>query len=91
MLLLSIEVVLTLGQCGATVHYKFTYPVYEIALFTGTRRFLGAFAKLRKATVSVLSVRPHGTTLLPLDGFSLNLMFGYFSKTCREDSSFIKT
>ena len=31
------EVGLTLGQCEATVHYKFTYPVYEIALFTGTR------------------------------------------------------
>ena len=33
--------------------------------------FLGAFAKLRKATVSfVMSVRPHGTTRLPMGGFS---------------------
>jgi len=38
--------------------------------------FLGAFAKLRKATIasSFLSVRqficPHGTPRLPLDGFS---------------------
>jgi len=33
--------------------------------------FLGAFAKLRKATVSfVVSVRPHGTTRLALDGFN---------------------
>jgi hypothetical protein len=33
--------------------------------------FLGAFAKLRKATISfVKSVRPDGTTRLPLDGFS---------------------
>jgi hypothetical protein len=32
-----------------------------------------------------LSVRPHGTTRLPLDGFSLNLIFGYFSKICREN------
>jgi hypothetical protein len=32
--------------------------------------FLGAFAKLRKATVSfVMSVCPHGTTRLSLDGF----------------------
>jgi hypothetical protein len=36
---------------------------------------LGAFAKLRKATISFvmsvrLSVSPHETTLLPLDGFS---------------------
>jgi len=27
-----------------------------------------------------LSVRPHGTTLLPLDGFLWNLVFDYFSK-----------
>jgi hypothetical protein len=32
---------------------------------------LGAFAKLQKATISyVMSVCPHGTTRLPLDGFS---------------------
>jgi len=45
--------------------------------------FLGAFAKLQKATVSfVISVRPfvcpHGTTGLQLDGFSLNFIFEYF-------------
>jgi len=33
--------------------------------------FLGAFAKLRNATISfVISVRPHVTTRLTLDGFS---------------------
>ena len=48
--------------------------------------FLGAFAKFLKVTVSAcLSVRSHGTALLPLDGFSLNLMFMYFSKICREN------
>jgi len=32
---------------------------------------LGAFTDLRKATISfVMSVLPHGTTRLPLDGFS---------------------
>jgi len=35
---------------------------------------LGAYAKLRKATISFVmplcpSVRPHGTTRFPLDGF----------------------
>jgi hypothetical protein len=31
---------------------------------------LGAFTTFRKASVGfVMSVRPHGTTLLPLDGF----------------------
>jgi len=38
-------------------------------------QFLGAFRKLRKATISFvvsvrLCVRPHGTTRLPLGGFS---------------------
>jgi len=33
--------------------------------------FLGTFAKLRKLTTDfVMSVRPNGTTLFPLDGFS---------------------
>ena len=33
--------------------------------------FLGAFAKLRKVTISFVTfVRPYGTTRLPLDGFS---------------------
>jgi hypothetical protein len=37
--------------------------------------FLGAFAKLQKATVSfVMSVRPHRTVWLPLDGFSRNFV-----------------
>jgi len=35
--------------------------------------FLGAFAKLQKTTVSVMSVWPHGTTRPPSDGFSWNL------------------
>jgi len=37
-----------------------------------------------------LSVRPHGITRLPLDGFSLSLIFEDFSKLCRDKSSFIK-
>jgi len=49
---------------------------------------LGAFAKLRKTTVSfAMSIRPHGTTLLPLD----NLVFESFSKIRGENSSFAKT
>ena len=54
--------------------------------------FLGAFPKLRKAFISFfISVRPHGTTRLPLDGFSWNLIFeDFFSKICRENSSFVK-
>ena len=56
-----------------------------------TTTFLGAFAELRKATISfVMSVRPRGTTRLPLDGFWLNLLLELFSKICRQNSSFIK-
>ena len=56
---------------------------------------IGAFAKLRKATISFvlcvcLSVRPHGTSRLPMDGFSWKFTFEYFSKIPWENSSFIK-
>ena len=49
--------------------------------------FLGAFAKLRTATNDVvmsfcLSVCPHGTTRLPLDGFTWNLIFEDFKNIC---------
>jgi hypothetical protein len=53
-------------------------------------RLLGAFEKLRKATISFivsvsLSVRPHGSTRLLLDGFSRNFIFDYVSKIRREN------
>jgi hypothetical protein len=56
---------------------------------------LGAFANLRKETIRFvtpvcLSVRPHGTTRLPLYGFPWNFVFEYFSKICRGNSSLIK-
>jgi len=51
--------------------------------------FEGAFAKLQKATISVvMSVCTYETMRLPLDGFSWNYIFEYFSDICRE--SFIK-
>ena len=39
-----------------------------------------------------LSFRPHGTSRLPVDGFSRNFTFEYFfsPKICRENSRFIK-
>ena len=50
---------------------------------------------MRKATISFvmpvhLTVRPHETPRHPLDEFSWNLIFHYFSKIIRENSSFIK-
>jgi hypothetical protein len=49
---------------------------------------LGVFVKFRKMTVSCvrsvcvrLSVRQQAITRLPLDGFSINLIFDYFFKS----------
>jgi hypothetical protein len=53
--------------------------------------FLGAFAKLRKATISsVMSVRP--STLIQLGSYwtDFHEVFEYFSKICRENPSLIK-
>jgi len=57
----------------------------------GSVRFLGAFANLQIATLSFIislcsSVRAHGTTLLPLHGFSWKLIFAYIFNICRENS-----
>jgi len=56
--------------------------------------FLGAFAKLRKATIgfvmSVCSSVARVTTRLPLDGFSWKFILEYFSKIYWENSSLIK-
>jgi hypothetical protein len=63
------------------------------------KQFLGAFAKLWKPTISFVmsvcpsvssSVCPHGTTRLPLDEFSWILVFGYFSKICRNVQVWLK-
>jgi hypothetical protein len=52
---------------------------------------LGAFAEFQKATTSfVLSICPHGSTWLPLGGFSLNLVCEDFSENCQENTSLIK-
>jgi hypothetical protein len=56
---------------------------------------LGDFARLRKATVIFLmsvrlSVHPNGTSRLPLDGYSWNLILENILKIYRENSSFIK-
>jgi hypothetical protein len=73
-----------------------SYGLYHVLLF-------GAAANVRKATISFVtyfcpslhlsvrtSVRPNGTTQLPLDGILWNLIFEYFSKICRENSNFFK-
>jgi len=56
----------------------------------GYLALLGAYTKLRKAIISfVMSVRPsvcpRGTSGLPLDGLSRNLIFECFSKICQQN------
>ena len=53
---------------------------------------LGVSAKIaKKVNISlVMSVRPYGIIRLQLDGFSWNLIFEYFSKICRINSSVFK-
>ena len=46
---------------------------------------MGAFEKSRKVTItSVVSVRPHGTTRLPMPGFSWHSISEYFFKGNKE-------
>jgi len=58
---------------------------------------LGALAKLRSATISFfmsvhLSLSPHRTSRLPLEGYLLNLIFEYFFwKSVKNNSNFIKS
>ena len=67
-------------------------------LLSGRSCFPGAFTKFRKATIRLasfylfacLSVGQHGTTRLPPDGFSWNLIFQYFSILCPENLSVIE-
>jgi hypothetical protein len=58
--------------------------------------FLEAFAKLQRASVIFvmcvcLSVRPHGITRLPLDWYSWNLIFEYFSESVKKIKVLLKS
>ena len=63
-------------------------------LYHRGKQLLRDFHKIAKSDYSVRhvcpSVLPHGKTRLPLDVFSLNLIFDYCSIICGEKSSFIK-
>ena len=90
--------------CICIFFFYFSVPFFRCVIIVFTSVFFlpfslisfhfeALFVKLRKATISsssCLSARPHGTTGLPLDGFSWNFIFEYFSKFCWENSSFIK-
>jgi len=64
------------AYCKASRHFPVRHIfIVEFSICSRLETFLGASEKLRKATVSFdmsvrPSVRPHGTTRLPLDLFS---------------------
>jgi len=85
-------------------NYEFEITIYLLILILFDLSYLkfaewvtsllGAYVKLRKATISFVtsvlpSFCPHGTTRFPKNGFSWNLTFEYVSKICRENSRFV--
>ena len=66
---------------------------HSLLLADDNRTVLRRLRKIcEKATVSfAMPLRPHGTTRLPLDRFAWNLVFEDFSKTCRQNSTFINS
>ena len=59
--------------CGGNWVYKIHVGIACFEILVPIATFLGAFEILLKVTTNVviyLSVRPHGTALLPLEGFS---------------------
>ena len=69
------------------IKHKITSKSIKILTFCNNLHVLGTLAQLQIMTVSfVMPVCPsmhlYGTTRLPLDGFSWNLIFEYFWKIC---------
>ena len=70
--------------------FPFFFPCFASVLTFCVRLQNCEKRLLTSSCLSVrLSVRPHGTTRLQLDGYLLNLTFEYFPKVCREKSSLI--
>ena len=65
-----------------------------LLIFRRVRKIAKIVSYLRHVYLSVRPYAlPHGTTRLPLDGFSRNLIFEYFfffSEICRENLSSVK-
>ena len=62
----------------------------ETVVTCGEGLLSGRVHKITKSNYQLHRVCPPGITRLPPDGFSRNLIFEYFSKICRENSSFVK-
>ena len=77
----------TISTCLFFVPFFFSTSVRKTVIFV-TPAYLPAC--LPACLPVCLPARQHGTSNLPLDGFSWNCIFGDFSKIFRENSSFIK-
>ena len=81
---ISSETLLNVDLC---IRIKYFPLQLRFFLFRRVRKI----SKKRLLASSCLSVRPHGTTRLPIYGFSWNLIFeDFFLKMYWENSSFIK-
>jgi hypothetical protein len=72
--------------------YRSIYSLLTWSSLGKLQGFLGALQNSgqRLLVSSCLTVRPHGTTRLTLDGFSWNFVFLCFSKIFQQNSSFLK-
>jgi hypothetical protein len=74
---------------SAQVTTKYVMNYFLWALLKNYEKRLLASSRL---SVSVcVSIRPHGTSRLKRDGFSLNLVLERFGEICQENLIFIKT
>jgi len=72
---------------GTTVKVYYWYSIQHVQNFRRVRPIAKSDYLLASSRFSVC---PYGSIRFPIDGFSLNLKSEYFSKICRENSSFIK-
>ena len=71
--------------------YRSIYSLLTWSSLGTLQGFLGAFVKFRRANISiVMSDCLHVTTRLPLDEFSWNTIFEYFSKISRKSLIIMK-
>ena len=79
------------GQNSGPPGQKSLYSTQYLRMFSN--QLLGVLAKLRKATISFISVclnvHPHGRCWIPLDKFSWNFIPWNFTKICLDDSSLV--
>ena len=78
-----------LNGCLQVTKFMWFFYINRVDVLGVVRKIAKRYYWLRHVCLPVrLSVPPHGTTQLPLDGYSWNLVFEYLSKICREKFKF---